>query len=139
MRVFSCAVLVACIAVVDGSGTPLHSIQAATRSSQTDNPRVYADSATAAIVEPARLRHRSQEEQLVGYKARVFTRLEGKVSWSRFGSGLKMFGYETTADVEWQRPSDLDIKVLGARSKSVRLPGLSRDQTAGFLGSDPLL
>lgn len=91
---------------------------------------VYADAATAELIALARARHLGRALHLNGYRARIFTRLEGRVAASRFGRGFQMFGYETAARLTWQQPGDVRVDVLGARSEAVRLPGVRPESWA---------
>jgi hypothetical protein len=93
---------------------------------------VYADRATAELVELARIRHGHRSAQLEGYRAKTFTRIEGRVGASRFTGGFSMFRFETAALVHWQQPGDTRIDMLGVRSATPRIPGIDGDQMAGF-------
>jgi hypothetical protein len=102
---------------------------------QTTTPfdaRVYADSATAVLVQLAQARHQVRALELAGYRARVLTQLEGRMSSGRFGPGMTVFKYETAARLHWARSGDVRVDIEGARMASMRMPGFAADQAAGF-------
>jgi hypothetical protein len=131
-RSFLVAVLVAVpsTSVAMGAASPSPVLPVASWQQDTST---FADSATAALVARARSRRREQDQRLGGYTARVHILAEGRAAWTRFGDAFKLFVYEMTAVLEWQRPNDLRIDVLGARSRSPKIPGMrSREQMVGF-------
>ncbi len=93
---------------------------------------VYHDSATAILVRLAQARHQVQSQRLAGYRAKVFTRMEGHVGPSRFGPGWTVFKYETAARLHWTRPGNIKVDVEGARMAGTRMPGFARGQMAAF-------
>ncbi len=93
---------------------------------------VYADSATAALIAQAREHHRIRSSQLSGYRAKIFTRAEGRIATGRFSRGVSLFTYEAAALVQWLSPGDVRIEVQGARSSTARLPLMRRDVIEGF-------
>jgi len=92
----------------------------------------YTDSATAVLVELARARHRIQTQNLAGYRAKVFTRLEGRVGASRFGPEWNVFKYETAARMHWAAGGSMRVDIDGGRMTGTRMPGFGRDQMASF-------
>jgi len=95
----------------------------------------YRDAATAALVIRAAARHAQQVSRLDRYVARVQSRLEASVSATRFGPGLRVMNMDLVARVQWQRPADVSVELLGARAKVARLPGADRDLLGGwFIG-----
>lgn len=125
--------IVAALAVMPSFGTVASLSLAPPAPGLHQDTSTFADSATAALVRGARRRHREQEERLGGYTARVHTIAEGRAAWTRFGDGFKVFVYEMTAALHWRRPNDLRIDVLGARTRSPKIPGMrSRQQMVGF-------
>ena len=93
---------------------------------------VYADSATAALIARAREHHRIRSSQLSGYRAKIFTRTEGRIATGRFSRGVSLFTYEAAALVRWMSPGDVRVEVQGARSSTARLPLMQRDVIEGF-------
>jgi hypothetical protein len=102
---------------------------------------VYRDAATAALVTRAAERHTRQVSRLERYVARVRSHMEGSVSAARFGPGLRVMDLTLAARVTWQRPGDLNVELLGARSRVARLPGANRDMVGawfvGLVTADP--
>jgi hypothetical protein len=92
----------------------------------------YRDAATAALVTKAAVRHAHQVSQLERYVARVRSRMEASVSVTRFGPGLRVLDMDLVAGVHWQRPNDVSVELLGARTKVARLPGANRDMLGGW-------
>jgi hypothetical protein len=94
---------------------------------------VFADSAVAHLIALARARHQGRALALAGYRAKTFTRVEGRMAPSRFAPGLTVFAYETAADLHWAHPGNVRVAVRGARMAAPRLPGLStRGQVTAF-------
>jgi len=62
---------------------------------------VFTDAETARLVTLARARHVNQTLQVNGYRAKVYTRMDGRVGSSRFTHGLQIFAYETAAQLQW--------------------------------------
>ncbi len=93
----------------------------------------YGDPATQMLIERARERHQLQATRLAGYRAQVFTRLDGGVGAGRFSGRLQVFAYESVSEIHWQAPNDLRIDMLGLRTKSFRIPGLSDRSMTAFL------
>ena len=93
---------------------------------------VYHDSAAAVLVRLAQARHQIQSLRLAGYRAKVFTRMEGHVAAGRFGPGWTVFKYETAARLHWARSGDIKVDIEGARMAGTRMPGFARDQMAAF-------
>src|SRR5512134_3086328 len=77
----------------------------------------YRDAATAALITRAAARHFEQLTRLERYAARVRTRMEASVAASRFGPGLRIINVDLVARVRWQRPMDVMVELLGARSR----------------------
>jgi hypothetical protein len=101
----------------------------------TSDTGAYHDAATAALITRAAARHAEQVARLDRYLARVQSRMEASVSATRFGPGLTLLNVDLVARVHWQRPADLSVELLGARTKVARLPGANRDVLGGwFLG-----
>lgn len=101
----------------------------------------YRNAATEALVTRAAARHQVQVARLERYVARVRTRAEGSISATRFGPGISLLRMDLVAQVRWQRPADVSVELLGARTRVARLPGADRQMLAGwFVGlvtSDP--
>jgi Haemolysin secretion/activation protein ShlB/FhaC/HecB len=93
---------------------------------------VYANSATAALVTSAAARHSRQVSRLGRYSAQVRTRAEGFVKPGRFGPEIPLLRVDLAASVQWQRPSDVSVVLLGARTHVARLPGTTRETLGGW-------
>lgn len=93
---------------------------------------VYHDAATAALVMNAAARHGRQVARLDRYVARVQSRMEASVSASRWGPGLDLLNMDLVARVQWQRPADMSVELLGTRTRVARLPGANRDLLGGW-------
>ncbi len=111
---------------------PSGPVAAATSVDHPFDSTVYADSATAALIAAASEHHRLRSEQIGSYKAKVFTRTEGRIASGRFSRGVSLFTYEAAARVHWVNPGDVRVEVLGARSSTARLPLMQRDVIEGF-------
>jgi hypothetical protein len=93
----------------------------------------YRDAATAALITRAAARHSEQLSRLKRYAARVRTRMEASVGTSRFGPGLRIINVDLVARVRWQRPMDVSVELLGARSRVARLPGADRETLGNWM------
>lgn len=93
----------------------------------------YRDAVTAALVTRAAARHSDQVARLERYVARVRTRMEGSVATSRFGVGLPVVKIDLVAQVHWQRPADVSVELVGARSRVARLPGAKRESLGAWM------
>ena len=93
---------------------------------------VYHDVATAALVMRAAARHAQQVSRLERYSARVHTHVEASVSAVRFAPGIPLVRMDLVAGVQWQRPADVRVTLLGARTHVARLPGAKRETLAGW-------
>ena len=93
---------------------------------------VYRDSATEALVRRATARHAMQVSRLERYAARIRTRAEGSIKAGRFGPEIPIIRMDLAAAVQWQRPADVSIELLGARTHAARLPGAKRETLGGW-------
>ncbi len=121
-RVF---VPVALLLAVAASGVPLSA-------QVVDVTASYADSSTARLVRLASARHQGRGMELDGYRANLFTRVEGRVASNRFARGLLFMSYETAARLRWYQYGDVEVDVLGVRTSTVRLPGIRRERWAAW-------
>ena len=64
---------------------------------------VYADEATAVLIEAARRHHWIRTDQIEGYSAKITTRSEGRIGVGRFSRGFRLFSYQAVADVHFAR------------------------------------
>jgi len=78
----------------------------------------YADSATAALVALARQRHLRQDSLVHDYRAIVTTRFDASAGASRFARMTPLLAHQTVARATWRYPNDLQVEILGARTKS---------------------
>ena len=78
----------------------------------------YSSPAVQQLVERAMSRRRAGDSAVSGYRARIHYRLTvgvGRRRWARVpASAVK----EQVADLQWQRPNDLRVDVLGRRTRS---------------------
>ena len=94
----------------------LLSLVAQTSPSDTSSP--YSSPAVQHLVERAMARRRVADSAVLDYRARIYYRLTfgvGRRRWARVPSSAVE---EQVADIQWQRPNDLRIDVLGRRSRS---------------------
>lgn len=89
-----------------------------TAPSGADTLPTYADAETRAVVARAMARQAAQDTLVTDYSASLHYRLTisfGERRWAR----VPAFGVEEQdARVEWARPNDLQVRVVGARSRS---------------------
>ncbi|HTT67295.1 MAG TPA: hypothetical protein VMF70_04645 [Gemmatimonadales bacterium] len=79
----------------------------------------FADSATAALIARARLRHREQDSAVHDYSATLLTRLDASFGRGGFARLVPLAVQEQQAELHWQAPNDLRIVALGERSRTV--------------------
>ncbi len=79
----------------------------------------YADPATAALVERARLRHHALDSAVHDYQATVETKLDAAFARGRFARLLPLAVLEQVSRVWWQAPNDVKLETLGQRSRTV--------------------
>ncbi len=82
---------------------------------QSSDTATYADSATAELLEQARMRHDYQDQLVRDYAALVRTRIDVAFGRSRFARMLPIAAHETAARIVWALPNDLKVDVIGAR------------------------
>jgi hypothetical protein len=78
----------------------------------------YSSPAVQQLVERATLRRRAGDSAVSDYRARIHYRLTvglGRRRWARVPTSAVE---EQVADVQWQRPNDLRVDVVGRRSRS---------------------
>jgi hypothetical protein len=93
---------------------------------------VYHDVATAGLVMRAAERHARQVSRLDRFSARVRTHVEASLAAAKFAPGIPLVRMDLAAAVQWQRPADVSVTLLGARTHVARLPGAKREKLAGW-------
>jgi hypothetical protein len=83
---------------------------------QQPDTSTFRDPATAELYARAQVRHIRQDVLVHDYRATVRTRLEASAGRSRFARQTTLAAHESVAEIAWQRPNDLRVKVLGARA-----------------------
>ena len=87
-----------------------------TASSDTTSP--FASALTRQVVQRAILRHRSQDSAVTDYRAHIRYRLSASIGRRRWAQIPVTAVEEQEALVEWQRPNDLRIDVVGRRFRT---------------------
>ena len=85
-------------------------------SSQQIDTTTYKDRATAELVARAQARHAVQDTLVHDYSAVVTTRLDAGFGQRRFSIIPPILAMETVARLVWERPNNLKVNVLGART-----------------------
>ena len=83
-----------------------------------DSTSPYSSPAVQHLVERAMSRRRAGDSAVADYRARIHYRLTvglGRRRWARVPASAVE---EQVADVQWQRPNDLRLDVVGRRSRS---------------------
>ena len=78
----------------------------------------YSSPATQRLVERAMVRRRASDSAVSDYRARIHYRLTvgfGRRLWARVPASAVE---EQVAEVQWQRPNDLRVDVIGRRARS---------------------
>jgi hypothetical protein len=83
---------------------------------QEPDTATFRDPATAELYARAQVRHIRQDALVQNYHATVRTRLEASAGRSRFARQTTLLAHESVAEISWQRPNDLQVRVLGARA-----------------------
>jgi len=86
-------------------------------SPQQSDTATFSDAATAELYARARVRHIAQDTLVRDYRATVRTRMDASAGRSRFARQTALFAHESVAEVGWQAPNDLQVKVLGTRAQ----------------------
>jgi hypothetical protein len=81
-------------------------------------PSPYSSPAVQHLVERAMSRRRSGDSAVSDYRARIRYRLTVGVGRRRWAQVPAAAVEEQVADVQWQRPNDLRVDVVGRRSRS---------------------
>lgn len=97
-------------------GTVLAVLLLGAPQAQQADTTTFSDPATAELYARARVRHIRQDALVEDYRATVRTRLEASAGRSRFARHTTLLAHESVAEITWQRPNDLKVKVLGARA-----------------------
>jgi len=95
---------------------PFFLICAALAAPQAPDSATFRDAATAALYTRARVRHVRQDSLVRNYRAVVQTRLTATAGRSRFARQITLVQHESVAEIAWEEPNDLRVKVLGARA-----------------------
>jgi len=85
-------------------------------SPQQSDTATFRDGVTAELYARARVRHIAQDTLVQNYRAMVRTRMDASAGRSRFARQTALFAHESAAEVSWQAPNDLRVKVLGTRA-----------------------
>jgi hypothetical protein len=85
-------------------------------SADTTSP--FATPLTRLIVERAMARHRAQDSAVTDYRARIRYRLSASIGRRRWAQIPVTAVEEQEALVEWQRPNDLRVDVIGRRFRT---------------------
>ena len=85
-------------------------------SPQGSDTATFRDAATAELYARARVRYIRQDSLVRNYRAVVRTRLDASAGRSRFARQTTLMAHEAVAEVRWQAPNDLRVKVLGTRA-----------------------
>ena len=83
---------------------------------QLPDTATFRDAATAELYARARVRHIRQDELVHNYRAMVRMRLEASAGRSRFARQTTLITHESVAEIAWQEPNDLQVRVLGSRA-----------------------
>jgi hypothetical protein len=83
-----------------------------------DTAAPYTSPAVQELVERARARRRSGDSLVADYHARIKYRLTVAAGRRRWAQVPVAAVEEQVADVQWQRPNDLRVDVVGRRSRS---------------------
>lgn len=83
-----------------------------------DSQRAFANAATEAIVRRAMARHAVADTTVHDYQATFRTRLTFAFGRSRWAVIPAMAAEEQTGIIRWQRPNDLQIEMVGRRSRA---------------------
>ncbi len=83
---------------------------------QEPDTATFRDAGTAELYARAQVRHIRQDALVQNYRATVRTRLEASAGRSRFARQTTLLAHESVAEIAWQRPNDLQVRVLGARA-----------------------
>ena len=83
---------------------------------QGQDTTTYRDAATAELYARARVRHIRQDSLVQNYRATVRMRLEASAGRSRFARQTTLIAHESVAEIAWQQPNDLQVRVLGSRA-----------------------
>ena len=91
---------------------------AVVQSPPPDTASPYTSPAVQELVERAMARRRSGDSLVADYQARIRYRLTVGVGRRRWAQVPVAAVEEQVADVQWQRPNDLRVDVVGRRSRS---------------------
>lgn len=83
-----------------------------------DSQRAFANGATEAIVRLAMARHAAADTTVKDYQATFRTRLTFAFGRSRWARIPPIAAEEQTGTIRWQRPNDLQIELVGRRSRA---------------------
>ncbi len=87
-------------------------------SPQTDTLDTYRGTLTRALVERAMVRHRAQDTLVNDYQSRLRFRLSFSLGRNRWARIPAMSVEEQEAIVQWRRPNDLRLDIVGRRSRA---------------------
>ncbi|MFQ5552050.1 MAG: hypothetical protein ACE5FJ_12525, partial [Gemmatimonadales bacterium] len=78
----------------------------------------YVDSTTAAVITLARARHYYRDSIIRNYRAITRTRIDAGLGRGRYAFIPPFIAMETVAEVAWQFPGELRVRLLGQRDTS---------------------
>jgi hypothetical protein len=90
----------------------------AAQSPPPDTTSPYTSPAVQALVERAMARRRAGDSAVSDYRARITYRLTVSLGRRRWARAPVTAAEEQVADVQWQRPNDLRVDVIGRRFRS---------------------
>ncbi len=85
---------------------------------QAPDTGTYSNPATAALVARAMEHHRAQDSTVSDYQARIRYRVSVSFGRRRWGNAPPVAVEEQEARLEWQRPNDLRVEIVGQRSRT---------------------
>lgn len=90
----------------------------AVQSPPPDTSSPYTSPAVQALVERAMARRRADDTSVTDYRARIRYRLTVALGRRRWGRPPVTAAEEQVAAIQWQRPNDLRVDVIGRRFRS---------------------
>ncbi|MBA3893346.1 MAG: hypothetical protein H0X69_06570, partial [Gemmatimonadales bacterium] len=94
----------------------LASVAQTPTSDSTSSP--YSTAATQHLVQRAMARRQTSDSAVADYRARIFYRLSVGMGRRRWAQVPASAVEEQVAEVQWQRPNDLRVDVVGRRARS---------------------
>ncbi len=85
---------------------------------QAPDTGTYSNPETAALVARAMAHHQAQDSTVSDYQARLRYRVSVSFGRRRWGNAPPVAVEEQEAHLEWQRPNDLRVEIVGQRSRT---------------------